>query len=418
MVVTVYASYKALQIVGKVTGRSAEADYYARQHRRAAHLVRATALRLEGLLIKACQFAASRADILPREFTDVLATLHDRVPPRASEEMRVQIESGLGGTIEDLFATFDRQPVAAASLAQVHRARTHQGQDVAVKVQYPGIDRIVATDLANFGFFVQLLARIEKRFDLRLLLHELRVTIPLELDFVNEAANAKHFAADFADDDRIVFPTPVDELTCRTVLTMNFIEGTKISDIAGLTSAGIDKHAVAELLTDCYLRQILVNGFFHGDPHPGNILVQGGPKLVLLDLGLAKQLSTEMRNGVVKLAAAIISRDADLIGSAFRELGFKTRSGDDDTLITLGEVMLGQAIHAGKAYADLQMVERINRELMEALRVNPIVRAPSDLLLVLRVMGLLSGIGKMLDSRVDPMAAILPFMMDTWLSPA
>jgi len=168
---------------------------------------------------------------------------------------------------------------------------------------------------------------------------------------------------------------------------------------------------VADLLTRCYLRQILEHGFFHGDPHPGNLLVQPGPVLVILDLGLAKEFSRRSREGVIHLATAIVAQDALAIGRAFRELGFETKTGSDDTFLTLAELFLGQALRARQAYADLSMVERIADELLEALRRNPLVRASTELLLVLRVMGLLSGIGKQLDSRVDPLAAMLPFLL-------
>jgi predicted unusual protein kinase regulating ubiquinone biosynthesis (AarF/ABC1/UbiB family) len=153
-----------------------------------------------------------------------------------------------------------------------------------------------------------------------------------------------------------------------------------------------------------------VHGFFHGDPHPGNLLVRPGPQLVMLDLGLAKEFTPELRAGVVKLTRAIVTSDARGIGEAFRDLGFETRSGGDDTFLTLAEIFLGQALKAKQAYADVSMLERMGDELMAALRENPIIRASSDLLLVLRVMGLLSGIGKQLDSKVDPMAAMLPFL--------
>jgi len=410
MVVTIYGGYKGLQVFGAVTGRSRRRSFYVHQHLRSAVRIRDTAVRLEGLLIKACQFAGSRADVLPPQYVHVLSELHDRVPPRSFSMIGPWIEEQLGRPLTQCFAEFSAKPIASASLAQVHKARLHDGRVVAVKVQYPDIDRIIATDLANFSFFIRLLARIERRFDLRLLLDEVKKYIPLELDFLNEAANARKFGANFADDPRVMVPVPVAELTCRTVLTMNFIEGIKISDVEALERAGIDKHQVADLLANVYLKQILVHGFFHGDPHPGNLLVRPGPQLVLLDLGLAKEFTPKLRAGVVKLTTAIVSSDAKAIGEAFRDLGFETRTGSDDTFVTLGEVFLGQALKAKQAYADVAMVERLNDELMTALRENPIVRASSDLLLVLRVMGLLSGIGKQLDSRVDPLSAMMPFL--------
>jgi predicted unusual protein kinase regulating ubiquinone biosynthesis (AarF/ABC1/UbiB family) len=411
MFTVIYGGYKIRQIWGALTGHSSRPRFWDAQHRRSALLVRRTAVRLEGLLVKACQFAGARADVLPSEWVEILSELQDRVPPRPFSHIRPWLERELGRPLQECYREIDPEPIAAASLAQVHRALLHDGTRAAVKVQYPDIDRVIATDLANFTLFIRLLARIEPRFDLRIVLKEIQELIPLELDFENEARNARRFAANFADDPRIRFPVPVEELTCRTVLTMTFMDGAKITDLGALDREGIDKHAVAGLLTSCYLRQILEHGFFHGDPHPGNLLVRPGPVLVILDLGLAKEFNRKLRDGVIRLAAAIVAQDAKSIGHAFRDLGFETKTGDDDTFMTIAELFLGQALRARQAYADSTMVERIADELLEALRRNPLVRASSELLLVLRVMGLLSGIGKQLDSRVDPLTAMLPFLL-------
>lgn len=413
LVARVYSDYKTRQILGRLTGGSANHHWYDSQHDRASRQLRDTAVRLEGLLVKVCQFMGSRADVLPPKFIEVLGELQDRVPPRPFSIIRPHLEASLGRRLEDCFAYVDEVPVASASLAQVHRGRTLDGRDVAIKVQYPDIDRIVATDLKNFGFFVHLLVRVERNLDLRVLLDEVNTLIPLELDFEKEAANARRFAADFADDPSVRFPVPIPELTTRHVLTMDFIEGVKITDLDALARLGISKHEVAELLTRVCVRQILEHGFFHGDPHPGNLLIrkeETGPQLVVLDLGLAKAFTPELRAGIIRLTLAIIGKDPNAIGEAFRALGFRLRDGGDNTFVALGELFLGQALKTGKAYADIEMVERIQEELLAAIRANPIVRAPSDLMLVLRVMGLLSGIGKTLDSQVNPLAAIMPFL--------
>jgi aarF domain-containing kinase len=413
LVVTVYADYKVRQVYGRMTGGNQRADWYDRQHHRAAWRLRDTAVRLEGLLIKVCQFMGSRADVLPPSFIEVLGELHDRVPPRPFALIRPHVERSLGRTLEQCYAEIETTPIASASLAQVHRGRTLAGQDVAIKIQYPDIERVVATDLANLTFFVNLLVRLEPAFDMRVVLHEVRTLIPLELDFIREAANARRFAAEFAGDPSVQFPVPVDDLVSRHVLTMDFIEGTKITDLEALARQGIDKHEVAALLTRVCVTQILEHGFFHGDPHPGNLLVRKeatGLTLVVLDLGLAKEFTPELRDAVVRLTVAIIGKDPHATGEAFRALGFRLRDGGDSTFVALGELFLGQALQSGRAYANQEMVDRIQNELLAAIRANPIVRAPSDLMLVLRVMGLLSGIGKTLDSQVNPMAAIMPFL--------
>ncbi|MFN2425429.1 MAG: ABC1 kinase family protein [Candidatus Binatia bacterium] len=413
LVVLVYSDYKIRQVHGRLTGGNARRDWYDRQHDRASRRLRDTAVRMEGLLIKVCQFMGSRADVLPQKFIDVLGALHDRVPPRPFSTIRPHLERSLGRPLAECFARVDETPIAAASLAQVHRGLSLDGRDLAIKIQYPDIDRVVATDLANFAFFVHLLVRLEPNFDLRIVLQEIQHLIPLELDFEKEAANARRFAADFAGDPSVRFPVPIPELTTRHVLTMDFIEGVKITDLAGLARLGVDKHEAAELLTRTCVKQILEHGFFHGDPHPGNLLIrreESGPVLVVLDLGLAKEFTPELRDGVIRLTLAIIGKDPHTIGEAFRALGFRLRDGGDNTFVALGELFLGQALQTGRAYASMEMIDRIQDELLAALRANPIVRAPSDLMLVLRVMGLLSGIGKTLDSQVNPLTAILPFL--------
>jgi len=406
----IYGGYKSLQVLSKLLPADRSEELFRRQHRRAAELVYETATQLEGLLIKACQFLGTRADVLPDEYIEVLSRLHDRVPPRPFAEMAAVVERELGGPIDAVFAEFERLPLASASLAQVHRARLRDGREVAVKIQYPEIPRLVAIDLANLTFFVNLLARLERTFDVRLILREASKYVPLELDFEHEAENADRIRTNLLHRDDVIVPQVLRDHSTKKVLVMEYMPGIKVTDLEGLAAAQIDTQAVARVLSEIFCHQILVDGFFHADPHPGNILVQPGPRLVLLDFGLAKDFPPGFQQGVAQLTGAILSQDAARVVSAFEALGFRTRSGSGDSLVALGEAFLGNAARNGKAYADAEMLDQLNRDLSKALRANPIVEAPSDLLLVVRVMGLLSGIGKQLDSRIDPMAILLPFV--------
>jgi ubiquinone biosynthesis protein len=166
---------------------------------------------------------------------------------------------------------------------------------------------------------------------------------------------------------------------------------------------------VAQKLMEVFCEQVLRDGFFHADPHPGNVMVQPGPRLVLLDFGLAKDFPPRFRDGIVRLTFSILTSDNAGIAAAFEQLGFRTRDGSPETLITLANLLLGNTIRRGRAYADKQLIEEFSEELPRALRVNPIVEVPADVLLVTRVMGLLSGLGKTLDSRVDLFATIMPY---------
>ena len=410
MVARVYAGYKSIQLLGKAVGADRVEWMYRRQHRIAAELIYDTATQMEGLLIKACQFLGTRADVLPDEYIEVLSRLHDRVPPRPIGVIAPFVERELGRPLSEVFAEFDQVPLAAASLAQVHRARLHDGREVAVKVQYPEIAQLVELDLANLGFFVNLLARLERNFDLRLILREIKRYVPLELDFEHEADNATRIRANLRHRADVLVPQMIREYTTKRVLVMEYLPGIKITAVDELAAAQIDRHAVAQRLSEIFCHQILVDGFFHADPHPGNILVRPGPQLVLLDFGLAKDFPPGFQHGVARLAHAIITQNRDTIVAAFRDLGFRTRNPTGDTLLALGDAFLGQAVRSGKAYADEAMIEQFGQDLAKALRANPLVEVPSDILLVIRVMGLLSGIGKQLDSRVDPLGLMLPFL--------
>ncbi|HKA54435.1 MAG TPA: AarF/UbiB family protein [Candidatus Binatia bacterium] len=412
MVVRIYGGYKFIQCVGRFFPAGGRAERYARHHRRSAELIYRTALRLEGWLVKACQFIGARADILPPEYIDVLSRLHDRVPPRPFAVIRRRIENELGRPLAEVFSSFSPQPIAAASLAQVHEATLHDGRRVAVKVQYPDIAALVALDLRNISFFVEWLARLEPRYDFRFILNELRRYIPLELDFINEGRNAETVARNFSTRrDDVAVPRIYWEYTTRCLLVMEFMEGIKVTEVRALREAGIDTREVAQKLTEVYLQQILLDGLFHADPHPGNLLVQPGPRLVFLDFGLTKDLPPEFPVEMARLTTAIVRQDTDEIVASFRRLGFVTRHGGTESLLVLGEAMLGHSVKENKAYADPAMVEHFNEEISQALRKDPIVAAPGDLVLVGRVMGLLSGLGKQLGSEVNLFSTLLPYLV-------
>ena len=405
----IYTGYKAIQIWSRYVSGAGKETRYRRQDLRAARALYRTSIRLEGLLIKASQFIATRADILPGEWVATLSGLHDRVPPQPFPVMRVQVERELGRPIEAVFAEFETRPLAAASLAQVHVARTRDGRRCAVKVQYPGIEGIVRADLRNLMLTLRLLARIEPDFDFQIITRELLKYIPMELDFLNEARNCETIARNFAGRGDVMVPRVYHELSTRRVLTMELIEGIRVTDVEELGRAGIDQREVAQKLIEIFTEMILRDGFFHADPHPGNILVQPGPRIVMLDFGLAKDFPPAFRDAMVRLTFAILTVDRAAILKAFEDLGFRTRDGSPETLLMLANLFLGNSVRRNRAYADRELIEEFSEELPRTLRANPIVEVPADVLLVNRVMGLLSGLGKTLDSRVNLFATLMPY---------
>lgn len=418
MVARIYGGYKLIQFSGRFFSQKNQAERYARHHRHSAELIYRTALRLEGWLVKACQFIGSRADILPPAYIEVLSRLHDRVPPRPFAVMKQRVEDELSKPLAQVFSSFSPQPIAAASLAQVHDATLRDGRRVAVKIQYPDIAALVDLDLRNIAFFVEWLARLEPRYDFRFILKELRRYIPLELDFVHEGHSAETVAGNFAArGGDVTVPRIYWEYTTPCLLVMEFMEGIKVTEVEALRKAGIDTKEVAQKLTEAYLQQILLDGLFHADPHPGNLLVQPGPRLVFLDFGLTKDLPPEFPAEMARLTTAIVTQDTDEIVASFRRLGFVTKHGGTESLLVLGEALLGHSVKENKAYADPQMVERFNDEISVAMRKDPIVAAPGDLVLVGRVMGLLSGLGKQLGSEVNLFSTLLPYLVSQNTNP-
>ncbi|HEV7734687.1 MAG TPA: ABC1 kinase family protein [Candidatus Binatia bacterium] len=409
LVARVYAGYKLMQTLGRL-GIGLRDVTWKNHHRRSAEAVYGLATRLEGLPIKVCQFLGSRADILPDEYVEVLSRLQDKVPARPFATLLPHLRESLGRPLEKAFVRFDETPIAAASLAQVHRARLHDGREVAVKIQYPEIAKLVQDDIQNLGVLLRILARLEPNFDFRVLLNEVTKLVPLELDFLHEADNAERMAECLKDSSDVMVPRVVRELSSERVLVSEFAEGVRVTDVPALLAMGVDPRAIARRLSELFAEMILTHGFFHGDPHPGNILVQPGGKIVLLDFGLAKALPPDFREGIVRLTMSIMGGQSSDIAAAFRGLGFRTRDESDESLAVLGEAFLGFALRNGRAYADRDIISQFNDEVPRAMKANPLVEIPGDILLVGRVMGILSGVGKQLGSDVDPAALLMPFL--------
>jgi predicted unusual protein kinase regulating ubiquinone biosynthesis (AarF/ABC1/UbiB family) len=398
---SIFAGYRRVAWSNRNKPPAEAAQQLSQYHRRSAERILATANELQGLLIKVGQLIGARADVFPDEYVEVLSRLHDTVPPRPFSVMRPVIEHELRAPIEDVFREFDSTPIASASLAQVYRARLKDGLDVAVKVQYPDIEEIVQVDLQNVRLLARGAKRILRDFDLTPVVDELNANAPLELDFINEGQNAELAARNFAEQDDVIVPKIYWEYSTRRVLTMEFLEGIKITDIASINDAGIDHQAISRLLAQSYFKQIFAHGFFHADPHPGNLFVRPGPKLIIVDFGLAKQLPPDFLRGFVHLTSALIAGDKERLIAAFKDLGFKTKLNDDSGFEALGEAMVTRLSRNEEFSRDKRLMAEFNDRMMKLFRENPIVRVPGEFLYIGRVMGLLGGLGTQLGSEVN-----------------
>jgi len=403
-------------IVDRFSRGSAPARHRARLERSAHDAVRVLGT-LKGAFAKVGQFAASRPDLVPAEVHAAFETLRDRVPPLPFSQVRAVIEAELGRPLADCFARIGHTSIGAASIAQVHRARLYDGTEVAVKVQYPWLRASLAADLRLIRFFSSpvLRARGVDRASADRLFDEFAAVLADELDFEAEARNAGRIAANLADDAAIVVPRVHPAFSCTRVLTLDHVEGVPLARASDLEAGGIEPRAVVEILTRAYARQIFVDGLFHADPHPGNLLAlrgetaDDGPRVVFLDFGLSRQLSPELRESIRQAVFAVLKRDATAFVEQMEALemiapGAKpgVRAAVDGMFERMGGGVLQQS---GREVLGLK------DEAKTLLRDTPGLQLPNDLLLYAKTLSYLFHLGEVLAPEVDLMKLAVPYLL-------
>jgi predicted unusual protein kinase regulating ubiquinone biosynthesis (AarF/ABC1/UbiB family) len=378
---------------------------------------------LGGLMIKVGQFLSSRLDILPPEITRELEGLQDEVAAEPFDEIVRQLERELGMPLPVAYETFDPSPIAAASLGQAHRARLSPAiaadagfADVVVKVQRPGIEDIVAVDLAALRRVARWLSRVKlvsMRVDAPALTEEFATTSLEEIDYLHEAGNAERFTADFAADPRIAAPEVVWDRTSLRVLTLSDVTAIKITDVAALTAAGIDPALVAQELARATFQQIFVAGFFHADPHPGNIFVTPGEPFTLtyVDFGMMGEISDTLRSGLRDFILAVVARDGRALVSALERLGVLLTTADTDELERIMAASFdrfgGMGV-AELAAIDQREMEAFARQFGDTVRALPF-QLPESFLLLIRTISLISGVTSALNREFNMWDAVDPF---------
>jgi ubiquinone biosynthesis protein len=400
-----WAMYKLPDRIRKATGRPARSDAELDSvNERAAELLLELSFDLRGVLIKMCQAIATRSDRFPPSFVEHLKQCHDAAPAKPFAEIKAQVERELGQPLMAAFASFDPAPVASASLAQVHAATLHDGTPVAVKVQYPDIEAIVRTDLANMRRACRIYEWLDPQpLELAPLLEELAAHIGYELDFAREADSAERVKKLFADNPRVRVPTIYRERSSRRVLTMEWLRGIKITEKQQLLDAGLKPGEVLQDLMHIFVHMIMADGFFQADPHPGNLMVTPLGEIIVLDFGLSKELPDGFGMGLFELMFSMMTLNESAMVRAFKELGFATKTGDGSTFVAIARRMLRRS-HSGRFEGEL--TEEMTGELFAAIRADPVVTVPSDFVLVGRVFSLLSGIAHTLGYRANILRAM------------
>jgi len=366
------------------------------------------AVKLGGVLIKVGQFLSARMDVFPEEITEELAGLQDEVPPETFENIRKLAERELNSPLEEIFANFEEAPLAAASLGQVHRAQLKPedqqafGTEVVVKIQRPEIETIIATDLSALRWVGDIVMRyrpVRKRIDIPSLLAEFTKVLYEEIDYIAEGRNASTFAENFADVPGVRVPEVVWSHTTKRVLTLEDVFAIKITEYQKMDDAGIDRAEVANRLFDTYMRQIFEDGFFHADPHPGNLFVDtNGPDgtwlLTFIDFGMVGHIPPNTRAGLKEFAIGMGTKDANRIISAYRMLNILLPNADLDLIIQAESAMFDR--FWGKSMDELRNIpfEEMHdfaKEFRELVYEMPF-QVPQDLVFLFRTVAILAGI--------------------------
>lgn len=378
------------------------------RNRRAQWLV-GTLLDLGPTFIKLGQALSTRADLLPPEYVEALTRLQDKVPEFSAEDAIATVEAELGASIYSLYRQFDLIPIAAASLGQVHKARLHTGEEVVVKVQRPGLERLFDLDLKVLRRLVRFCDRTfswVRQYQLEAIYREFAEVLYKEIDYVQEALNADRFRFNFRHHPRILVPKIYPKYTTRKVLTMDYVPGIKISDRQSLEACGINLKEINQLGICSYLKQLLQDGFFQADPHPGNMAVSPDGCLIFYDFGMMAEVQPINKDQMVKTFFAVLRKDTDEVIDTLMDMGLIEPVADMVPVRRVTSFLLEQFTDKP---IELQAFTQMRTELYALYEQQPF-RLPPKMTFILKALTTLDGVARTLDPEYNLIIAAKPFV--------
>ena len=420
MLTRVVASYRLWGTRSAFLPSSMQEAALTALHRKNARRFRKTSLEQGGAFLKIGQILSSRPDLLPAAWVEELAQLQDQARPETFEAVRGVIEQEFGAPLEQLFEHFDPEPLAAASIGQVHKARLADGREVAVKIQRPGLDEVIELDMTLLKVFIDSVRGALPPMDFDTIIGEIQRTVRDELDYPGEADAMRRVRAQLAAQPAVTVPATVDSLCGRRVLTSEFVRGRKLTMVVDEHHQRGDQEAVSGILhalLDAWFRQVLVGGVFQADPHPGNLMVDDDGRVVVLDFGCTMTLPEAYRRGYFRVLQAAIVGERTVIAETLAELGFATRSGRPDTLLAFTDALLDQIrvamVETGAAGTQWPgpeaLMEQV-RALLIRMEDDPVEKIPAEFVMLARVFGTLGGLFLHYQPRLDIGRLVLRYL--------
>lgn len=417
----IFCSYMLQLGLQRVFGARRMAKRWKKVHARNAKRLYRGFVRLRGVFIKMGQVLSIMGTFLPRVYTKELEKLQDEVPPQPYRKIAKSFEQSIGKSPEEAFASFAVEPIAAASLGQVHEAYTHEGDKVAVKVLYPNVATIIRVDLRVIGWALKVFRWFYPIGQINRVHEQLKDMLDRETNLEHEARCLERMAANFEDEEDVLFPDVYPDLSSECVLTMTFMEGAKISDVKALEEMGLDRYDVGTRLVQAFYKMLFFDKFFHADPHPGNFFVQaspeGKPRLVVLDFGAASEVTDNLVDGMLSILSGFMGRNDAMVVDGIETMGFVNDEGDRQLLEETVRKYFGKLLNLNitdfsnigiDVAADLADPDLKRQELRALMRS---IQYPVGWFFVERAVVILFGLSSQLAPKLNTVQVGFPYIM-------